>query len=85
MMIENEEIGIFIEHPINSTIKISEKQYKVVPAEDTCKNICMNCALYDENIVKRCKRCADYKCSKFDRTDKTDVFYEQVKIKSRGN
>ncbi len=77
-MIENEK---FIEHQVNSIIGISEKQYKVVPAENTRKNICMNCALYDENIVKRCKRCADYKCSKFDRTDKTDVLYEPVEIK----
>ena len=67
-----------IEHSIDSIIEINGKKYKVTVSENAIQSICFGCAFYNDNIVKRCNKCADFRCSKFDRSDKTDIFYKEI-------
>lgn len=67
-----------IEHSIDSIVEINGKKYKVTVSENATQSICFGCAFYNDNIVKRCNKCADFRCSKFDRSDKTDIFYKEI-------
>lgn len=62
-----------MEHSLNSIVQIGDNTYKV-----ELGNVCNICAFYNENIAERCKVCADFDCSQFNRSDKTDIVYKKI-------
>ena len=62
-----------VEHKLNSIVEVNGTKYSVEPG-----NTCNACAFDNENIAERCKVCADFHCSMFNRSDKTDIVYKKV-------
>lgn len=60
-------------HRLREVIRIGDVLVRVE------RGTCNQCFFYDENVVERCKNCADLDCSRFNRPDKKDIIYKKVK------